>query len=215
MLSPMLVCSLCPSVPPGSSFHFPASDFPHGSLKSSSLLICPLLSFSWLPMSPSLPLPSPLSLPSPPALCSSAQPPSSISLYPHLSSWGLSLQGSPFHSPLLPSTAPSPLSCLPWLLPELGSPSSSAPSLSPLISSCSGGAGTHVAWDLHRAAGSRWLAGRLPPCRSKRRWLEALALAFHLPAALGNHCQSQQAQSSVGSSPIVRGLFIMKTGLLD
>lgn len=208
-----LVCSPCPSVPPDSSFHFLASDFPPGSLKSPCLLLFPLLSsFPWFHylspfLAPILSL-SPSSL----SLCSAILQHPSLSPFIFL---GSLLQGSPFCSPLPPSTSPSPLLFLLWLPLETGSPASSAPLLSPNISSCSSGAGTDATRDLYGATTSGWLAGGLPPCRSNHCWLEALAHAFHLRAAPGNRCRSQQAQSSAGSSPTARGLFIMKTVLLD
>lgn len=124
-----------------------------------------LLSFPWFPMSPSFPLPIPFlssSLLCPPDLHPSAQLPSSIPFYALSSSWGLSLWRSPSHSPLPPPTTFSPLVCLLWLLPELGSPSSSAPSLSPCLSSCFDGAGINVAQDVR----SECLPGGLLLCWS-------------------------------------------------
>lgn len=121
---------------------------PSGCLKSSSLFISPfLVSFPWFPKSSSFPLPFSFlsSLLCPPYLHPSAQLPSSIIIS---SSWGLPLWRSSSHSPLPPHTTFSPLLCLLWLLPELWSPSSSAPLLYPCLSSCFDGAGTNVAQDV-------------------------------------------------------------------
>lgn len=139
---------------------------PSECLKSSFLFISPLLSsrnldetIPWFPMSPSFPLPILFFTVSPgsPSLCSA---PSSVPLYALSSSWGLSLWRSPSHCPLPPHTTFSPLVRLLWLLPDLGSPSSSAPSLSPVLAHVL--MGTNVAQDVR----SECLPGGLLLCWS-------------------------------------------------
>lgn len=167
-----LSCQRAPSI---SQDLIPLPGFWNHPLSLFSLFCPPFHGFPCHHLFPFLaPCPYPVPQLSVPLL---SHPPASL-LHPHLSSQGLSMQDSPSLSPLPPSTTPSPLSCLLQLPPELGSQSSSAPSLSPHINSCSGGAGTDGGWDLHGATGVQAVcrggcchAGAITAARRCWHWL--------------------------------------------